>query len=164
MLYFNLNQQTSVFVPFKHTMDIYVKTPVGVQWRYSDDVRDEIEPGEFTDEMRRIRDWEWIIKLDDHYEHMTQISCTHRTIHGDQFEIKTKKNYRRQGRFNPHLQMLMNVDNPEQYRDPLNNILSVVRNVNLRHTPEVEVQLNGTICVYTMDRYSFSNKIAQQRV
>ncbi|AEO97673.1 hypothetical protein ENVG_00393 [Emiliania huxleyi virus 84] len=158
MLYLNITHELCAFVPFKHTMDIYVKCQGGTHWGYNDGYNPPPTDDEFPPETRRIRDWEWFIKLDDGYSHMTQISCCHRTIHGNKFEITTKKNYRRQGMFNPHLDVSYDVQNPEAYREALNHIMETARSENLRRTEEVDVSLNGTISLYRMDRYSYSHK------
>ena len=161
MLYLNITDELCAFVPFKHTMDIYVKCEGGTHWGFSDGwYGDGEQPyDEFPPEMRRIRDWEWFIKLDEGYSHMTQISCGHRTIHGDKFEITTKKNYRRQGNFNPHLDINLTIENPERYREALNSIIEYARTENLRRTEEVDVSLNRTVSLYRMDRYSYSHKV-----
>ena len=160
-LYLNITDTLCAFVPFKHTMDIYVKCEGGTHWGFSDGWfgNGEQPYDEFPPDTRRIRDWEWFIKLDDGYSHMTQISCCHRTIHGDQFEITTKKNYRRQGNFNPHLDINLKIENPERYREALNSIIEYARTENLRRTEEVDVPLNGTVSLYRMDRYSYSHKV-----
>ena len=155
-IYFNVTPDITFFVPFKHTMDIYVKTPTGTHWTYTDGYTPE-DPDEFSLEMRRIRDWEWIIKLDAGYLHYTQISCAHRTIHGNQFEVTTQKNYRNQTYRNPSLDCVINVTNMEELRTGVDQLMQSARTFNLRHVPEVDVHLDRTISLYNMDRYSYSH-------
>ena len=163
MIYFSFSNNrrgNTAFIPFKHTMDIYVKSPNSHFWTYSDNLADEIAPDEFPPEVRRIRPWEWIIKLDANYRHETEISCCSRTIHGTQLEIRSKKDYRGQSYHNPNLTMLFQDPDVELMRQAVEGLIISARHFNIRSAEDVQVSLGGSISLYEMNRFSYSHKEA----
>ena len=163
VIYFNFSNDRRgdvSFIPFKHTMDIYVKSPNSHFWTYSDNIAHEVGQDEFPAEVRRIRPWEWIIKLDAGYIHETQISCCYRTIHENQLEIRSKKDYRGQSSRNPTLTMLFQDPDVELLRQAVEGLIISARNINLRTAEDVQVSLDGSICLYEMNRFSYSHKEA----
>ena len=76
------------FIPFRHTLEFFTKSPDHDLWYFED-----MDEEEFTTDMRKINDWEFIIALDRLYKHGTMICCANETIHGNRFSIHSKKNY-----------------------------------------------------------------------
>ena len=77
------------FVPFRHTLELFTKSPDYDMWSF-----DGMDEEEFTPDMRKINDWDFIISLDRKYNHGTMICCMNETIHGNRFSVHSKKDYR----------------------------------------------------------------------
>ena len=79
---------TDFYIPFKHGFKFFTKGNE-THWGF-----EGIDEEEFTREMREIKDWNWILLLDDGYKHATMVSSLGETIHGNRFTIVTKKHYK----------------------------------------------------------------------
>lgn len=65
------------YVPFRHTLEFFTKSSKHDMWTF-----DGLDEEEFTPNLRKINDWDFIISLDRLYNHRTMICCMTETIHG----------------------------------------------------------------------------------
>ena len=164
LLYVDLNEDSHIFVPFRHTMDVYVRDrdQNNLMWNFIDNLNEgerDLE-AEFRN-YRHIQPWEFIIDLDAAYNHGTQLSCCSRTIHGFRFELSSEKNYRNPSSggwpFRSHLDFSTRV-RQEETADFHAQALSLIESMkvfNCKQTSGADVHLKGTICNYKLDKFSY---------
>ena len=148
-------QRMQSFVPFRHTFEFFTKSPKHDRWSF-----DEMDEDEFTDSMRFINDWEWIIALDRTYNHGTMICCQNEPIHGNRFSIHSKKNYR----INNNLQLDVSIDigeNGPVYLHEIKTVIDHIRGIfpqRFVHLDEVVIQPEGRVSKYTMQCLKYTHE------
>ena len=164
MLYINMGIDSHIFVPFKHTMDVYVKdaSQQDLMWNFVDGLSDDRNYEEEFRNYRRIRDWEFIIDLDSRFAHGTQISLCARTIHGFRFEVSSPKNYRdgsNIGSSFSHLEFStrMREDEVLEIHSQVLELIESMKSINCTKTRDVDIRLRGTISVYKLDKFQYSH-------
>lgn len=145
------------FVPFRHTFEFFTKSPDHDVWSF-----DDMDEDEFTPEMRRVNEWEWILALDRAYKHGTMISCANETIHGNRFSIHSKKNYRGGGfRNNLHFNVSTDVgeNGPRYFELMSDTVRHVAERFPDRCTRQTNVNIvpDGRVCVYTMNCLKYTH-------
>ena len=162
MLFINLEPESHYFIPFRHTMDVYVRDPNqnNLMWNFIDGLNEgERNLEEEFRNFRHIQPWELIINLDAAYNHGTQISCCARTIHGFRFEVSSEKNYRNisGGPFRSHLDFSTRIRQEETagFHAQALDLIESMKVFNCKKTRDVDVHLKGTICSYKLDRFSY---------
>lgn len=116
---------------------------------------------EFTPEMRRIRDWEWILQLDPSYKHGTMIACLNETVHGNRFSIVTCKTYRNITRARMESSIRVSEEQAKKlFDDIVEKILLMQARWPLRVSSNecVEIRPKGRVCVYVMDRITYNHE------
>ena len=143
------------FVPFRHTLELYTKSPDHDMWSFED-----MDEDEFTPAMRQINDWDWILALDRQYKHGTMIRCINETCHGNRFSIHSKKNYRN---IDCNLDLDVSIDigetGPTHFREvsaALNRIQDVFPDRFIR-TENVPIRPEGRVSVYTMNCLKYTH-------
>lgn len=137
------------FIPFRHQMELYVKSPRHDMWSFQD-----MDEDEFTPDMRLIRDWEWMLVLDGNHKHGTIICSNSETIHGNRFSIHALKNYRT--RTNLHLDVSFPIgdEDAREVRVKVWNMMDKICNEYRRSVVTIsdkKIQPLGRVCEYVMD-------------
>ena len=137
------------YIPFRHTLHFYTKNESNNYWTF-----EGIDEDEFTEEMRFVREWEWILVFDQNYAHKTMVCCNSETVHGNRFSIHSLKNYRL------HNNLHLDVSTPIN-ENTANGLLKSIRDemCTIQEHWRERVQTNtvsniqpmGRVCVYTMN-------------
>ena len=153
--YLGLNTHgVQCFVPFRHTLEFFTKSPDHDMWSF-----DDMDEEEFTPEMRKIKDWEFIIYLDRSYNHGTMICCMNQTVHGNRFSVHSKKNYRVQANIDIDISLDIGDNGIELFENVQNSVLRLQEMYPERCTnhTNVNIQPAGRISVYTMHQMKYSH-------
>lgn len=144
------------FVPFRHTLEFFTKSPDHDMWFF-----DDMDEEEFTPAIRNIREWEWIIALDRSYNHGTMICCSNETIHGNRFSIHSKKNYR----IRNNLLLDISIDIGNNGPVYLENISSTLRQIEeifperFSRQKNVVIKPEGRVSIYTMNCLKYTHQL-----
>ena len=143
-----------MFIPFRHTLEFFTKSPDYDMWSF-----DEMDEEEFTPDMRKINDWDFILSLDRTCNHGTMISCTNETIHGNRFSIHSKKDYRIRNNINLDISLNIGDDGPDIYQEVNDSILRLQAIYPVRYTnwENVNIRPEGRVCVYTMNCLKYTH-------
>lgn len=143
------------FIPFKHTLEFFTKSPDHNTWCF-----DDMDEEEFTPEMRKINEWDWILKLDGAYNHGTMICCTTETIHGNRFSIHAKKNYHT---YQNGIEVSVNIgqSGPILYGEMSNAIREIEEIFPRRVTTSenIEIRPEGRVSIYTMNCLKYVHNV-----
>tara|TARA_A100001015_G_C15032506_1_gene734127 strand:+ start:2049 stop:2549 length:501 start_codon:yes stop_codon:yes gene_type:complete len=144
------------FIPFRHTLEFFTKSPDHDMWNF-----DGMDQEEFTQDMRKINDWNFILSLDRKYNHGTMICCLNETIHGNRFSIHSKKDFRL--RNNLHLDFSLNIadDGKELQQEVYNSIQELLSLYPLRCTihENMNIKPEGRVCVYPMNCLKYKHTL-----
>ena len=150
--YLALNIQTlELFVPFRHTLQLFTKSPEHHRWSFDGDV--------FSSEDRRIRDWEWILALDRSYKHGSMIRCMNETIHGNRVTLHCSKHYR----LPVHCQLDVSMDIGEtgpRYFEEVTHMVDALETQfpeRVVREDNVDVVPDGRVSLYTMNCLTYTH-------
>lgn len=137
-----------MFIPFRHTMEFFTKSENHHMWSFED-----MDEDEFTPELRKINEWDFIIALDRNYQHGTMITCMNETIHGNRFSIHSKKNYHVPNTIDLNISMNIGEDGPNIFENVQESILELQSLFPERFTTKqnVEIRPEGRVSMYTMN-------------
>ena len=140
------------FIPFRHTMELYTKSDRHDMWSF-----DDMDEDEFTPEMRRIREWEWILLLDGNYRHGTMICCNSETIHGSRLSIHSLKDYRGNTNNALHLDISIPLVDDKSKEELRHNVWEIMNKIERDYNRPVttiacqNMKPWGRVCEYVMD-------------
>lgn len=145
-----------LFVPFRHTLEFFSKSPDHHMWSF-----DDMDEEEFTPEMRKINDWDLILALDRSYNHGTMICCMNETIHGNRFSIHSKKDYRIRNHLDLDISLNIGDDGPELFQQVHTSMLRLQEMYPLRCITQSNVYIKpeGRVCVYPMNCLKYTHVI-----
>lgn len=141
---------TTLFVPFKHTLEIFWKSPGFDVWTVDDDDYEG-----FDADMRTVREWECFLLCDRGYQHGTAISCCHETIHGDRLRVRSEKNMKGH---RPYLEMDVELAPEEGPHIQADLVQMADAFPESERTRNMRVRAPGRVCVYTMDGMRYSHE------
>ena len=149
LIYITLNG-ADFYIPFKHGFKFYTKG-FATHWGF-----EGIDEQEFTREMREIKDWNWILLLDDGYKHATMISSLGETIHGNRFTISTRKHYRQNNEFSSQkFETSIKLDeNPSVLYNQASEMVRIIQNLypgRIRHTQDVSIRPYHRVTEYSLN-------------
>ena len=142
------------FVPFRHTLELFTKSPDYDMWSF-----DGMDEEEFTPDMRKINDWDFIISLDRKYNHGTMICCMNETIHGNRFSVHSKKDYRILNNLDIDISLNIGDGGTELHREVYDSIQSLQYRYPLNFTiaQNVNIKPQGRVSVYTMNCLKYTH-------
>lgn len=142
------------FVPFRHTLEFFTKSPDHDMWSF-----DEMDEEEFTVDMRKINDWDFILSLDRTWNHGTMICCMNETIHGNRFSIHSKKDYRIRNNIDLDISLNIGDDGPKFCQEINDSMTRLQTDFPLRCTTlkNVRIRPEGRVCVYTMNCLKYTH-------
>ena len=142
------------FVPFRHTLELFTKSPDYDMWYF-----DGMDEEEFTEEMRKIRDCDFIIALDRNYKHGTMITCMSETIHGNRFSIHSKKNYRIENNIRLDVSFDISDKGPDIYDSVMTELNAIQLDFPQRFSTQTNVPIRpeGRVCIYTMNCLTYKH-------
>ena len=143
-----------LFIPFRHTLEFFTKSPDHDMWSF-----DEMDEQEFTPDMRKINDWDFIVSLDRKYNHGTMICCMNETIHGNRFSIHSKKDYRIRNNIDIDISLNIGDDGPDLCREINDSIIRLQAMFPIRFTTQrnVHIKPEGRVSVYTMNCLKYTH-------
>lgn len=143
------------FIPFRHTLEFFTKSDEHDMWSFED-----MDENEFTHEMRKIHDWNFILALDRAYNHGTMICCMDETLHGKRLSIHSQKNYRINNSMNLEYSLkLSDEEGPTIFKEVESCILELQSSFPLRinNFSNVSIRPEGKVCVYTMNSIRYTH-------
>jgi len=140
-----------MFIPFRHTLEFFTKSPDHNMWSFH-----EMDEEEFTPDMRKINNWDFILSLDRTYNHGTMICCMN-----DRFSIHSKKDYRIHNNINLDISLNIGENGPELCQEFHDSIISLQEMFPQRCTTHKNVNINpeGRICVYIMNCFKYTHSV-----
>jgi hypothetical protein len=157
--YLSMNiDKINIFLPFRHTLELFTKSlnPEFELWSF-----DGMDENEFPSELRVINDWEFVLALDREYNHGTMICCMNELIHGNILSIKNKKNYRPYNTELMNISVQINNNGPKLLSDINKQLKNIKDNFPNRCTDyeNVQIQPEGRIPIYTMNCAKYKHDI-----
>jgi hypothetical protein len=147
LIYITLDD-TDFFIPFKHGFKFYTKGS-STHWGF-----EGMDEQEFTPEMTEIKDWNWILLLDDGYKHATMISSLGETIHGNRLTIHTNKHYNNEFRSHAFETSVKLNDNMDYLYNQASEMVRRIQNFypgRIRHTQNVSIIPYHRVSEYSLN-------------